>query len=43
MYGYSPEHINPGDKINTITKIKKIVSGNNSVALENIAAVYGSL
>lgn len=43
MYGYSPERINPGDKINTITKIKKIVSGNNSVALENIAAVYGSI
>jgi UDP-N-acetyl-D-galactosamine dehydrogenase len=27
--GYSPERINPGDKINTVTKIKKIVSFDN--------------
>ena len=26
--GYSPERINPGDKVNTLTKIKKITSGN---------------
>ena len=25
--GYSPERINPGDKVNTLTKIKKITSG----------------
>ena len=25
--GYSPERINPGDKINTLTKIKKVTSG----------------
>ena len=28
-YGYSPERIVPGDKIKTVTKILKIVSGNN--------------
>jgi UDP-N-acetyl-D-galactosamine dehydrogenase len=28
--GYSPERINPGDKVNTITKIKKITSGSNA-------------
>ena len=33
--GYSPERINPGDKVNTITKIKKITSGSNyETALE---------
>jgi UDP-N-acetyl-D-galactosamine dehydrogenase len=33
--GYSPERINPGDKVNTLTTITKITSGsNNAVALE---------
>jgi UDP-N-acetyl-D-galactosamine dehydrogenase len=32
--GYSPERINPGDKVNTLTKIKKITSGStNEVAV----------
>ena len=37
--GYSPERINPGDKINTLTKIKKITSGSNpeiSVEVDNL-------
>lgn len=37
--GYSPERINPGDKVNTLTKIKKITSGSNpevSVAVDNL-------
>lgn len=38
--GYSPERINPGDKVNTIDKIVKIVSGSDKVALETIADVY---
>lgn len=42
-FGYSPERIVPGDKIKTVTKILKIVSGNSSEALEKIAAVYGSI
>lgn len=42
-FGYSPERIVPGDKVKTVTKILKIVSGNNPEALEKIAAVYGSI
>ncbi len=41
--GYSPERINPGDKVNTLTTIKKIVSGSDEEALEIIAQVYGSI
>ncbi len=41
--GYSPERINPGDKVNTLTKILKIVSGSDSESLEEIAALYGSI
>lgn len=39
-YGYSPERINPGDNINTIDKVIKVVSGNDDEALDNIAKVY---
>ncbi len=38
--GYSPERINPSDKIHTVRTIKKIVSGCDAEALENIARVY---
>jgi UDP-N-acetyl-D-galactosamine dehydrogenase len=38
--GYSPERINPGDKVNTIVTIKKIVSGCDDVSLDNIAKTY---
>lgn len=38
--GYSPERINPGDKINTITTIRKVVSGCDDVSLDNIAKTY---
>jgi UDP-N-acetyl-D-galactosamine dehydrogenase len=41
--GYSPERINPGDKINTITKITKIVSGCDEESLRNISDLYGSI
>lgn len=41
--GYSPERINPGDKVNTLTKILKIVSGSDAESLEEIAALYGSI
>ncbi|WP_373893913.1 nucleotide sugar dehydrogenase [Virgibacillus sp. CBA3643] len=41
--GYSPERINPGDKVNTLTRIMKIVSGSDEESLEEIAAVYGSI
>ena len=38
--GYSPERINPGDKIHRLTTIKKIVSGIDSESLDEIAHVY---
>ena len=41
--GYSPERINPGDKVNTLTKIVKVVSGSDEEALEVISKVYGSI
>jgi len=41
--GYSPERINPGDKVNTLTKIVKIVSGSDKDALQNISKVYDSI
>ncbi|MFC5409147.1 nucleotide sugar dehydrogenase [Larkinella bovis] len=41
--GYSPERINPGDKERTLTTILKIVSGSDAEALDEIAAVYGSI
>lgn len=42
-YGYSPERIVPGDKVRTLTKILKIVSGNDAEALEEISQVYGHI
>lgn len=41
--GYSPERINPGDKERPLTKILKIVSGNDEEATENVAALYESI
>jgi UDP-N-acetyl-D-glucosamine/UDP-N-acetyl-D-galactosamine dehydrogenase len=38
--GYSPERINPGDKVHTLTNTKKIVSGCDNESLEVIAQVY---
>jgi UDP-N-acetyl-D-galactosamine dehydrogenase len=38
--GYSPERINPGDKVHTIENIIKVVSGCDEEALEMIANVY---
>ena len=41
--GYSPERINPGDKINTLTKIKKITSGSTPEIANLVDAVYLSI
>ncbi|MFW2564587.1 Vi polysaccharide biosynthesis UDP-N-acetylglucosamine C-6 dehydrogenase TviB [Acinetobacter baumannii] len=41
--GYSPERINPGDKVNTLTKIKKITSGSTSEVADTVDAVYASI
>ncbi len=38
--GYSPERINPGDKVHTVEKIIKIVSGMDSESLDTIAKTY---
>lgn len=38
--GYSPERINPGDKVNKLENIKKIVSGIDAECLEVIAKIY---
>ena len=38
--GYSPERINPGDKVHTLPNITKVVSGCDEESLENIAKVY---
>lgn len=41
--GYSPERINPGDKVNTLTKIKKITSGSTPEVANIVDAVYASI
>jgi UDP-N-acetyl-D-glucosamine/UDP-N-acetyl-D-galactosamine dehydrogenase len=41
--GYSPERINPGDKVHTLTTIVKVVSGDSPATLEKVAEVYGSV
>lgn len=41
--GYSPERINPGDKVNTLTTIKKIVSGSNPEITDAIDAMYAEI
>lgn len=38
--GYSPERINPGDKVHRLVNIKKIVSGCNPEVLDQVAKVY---
>lgn len=38
--GYSPERINPGDKVHTVDKIIKVVSGQDAETLETVAEVY---
>ena len=42
-FGYSPERIVPGDKVRTLTKILKIVSGNLPETTQKIAEVYGTI
>ena len=41
--GYSPERINPGDKVNTLTKIKKVTSGSTPEIADKVDALYGSI
>lgn len=41
--GYSPERINPGDKINTLTKIKKVTSGSTPEIADIVDQIYSSI
>ena len=41
--GYSPERINPGDRAHTIDKITKVIAGEDSEVLDQLAAVYGAV
>lgn len=41
--GYSPERINPGDKVNTLTTIKKVTSGSTPAAAQFVDGLYRSI
>ena len=41
--GYSPERINPGDKLHTVEKIKKVTSGSTSEVADLVNEVYSSV
>lgn len=41
--GYSPERINPGDKINTLTKIRKVTSGSTDIVATFVDDLYKSI
>ena len=40
---YSPERINPGDREHTVDRIVKVVSGENEVVTERVAAIYDAV
>lgn len=41
--GYSPERINPGDKVNTLTKIRKVTSGSTPEIADVVDSLYASI
>lgn len=41
--GYSPERINPGDKIHNLENIVKVVAGQDSETIELLAGIYGKV
>jgi len=41
--GYSPERINPGDKVNTLTKIMKVTSGSTPEIAEEVDQLYKTI
>jgi len=41
--GYSPERINPGDKIKNIRNIKKIISASNNISLKKMRIIYSKI
>src|SRR5690349_62040 len=41
--GYSPERINPGDKVHSIDKIVKVIAGEDEEVLDQLAEIYGAV
>jgi UDP-N-acetyl-D-galactosamine dehydrogenase len=41
--GYSPERINPGDKVHTVERITKVVAGQTPAVTETLKAIYGAI
>ncbi|MCL2469995.1 MAG: nucleotide sugar dehydrogenase [Alphaproteobacteria bacterium] len=41
--GYSPERINPGDKVHTLERIQKIISAEDEESLDRMEIVYGAV
>ena len=41
--GYSPERINPGDKVHTVDKIVKVVAGEDAEVLDQLTWLYGAM
>ena len=41
--GYSPERINPGDKVHSVDKIIKVIAGEDDAVTETMAQVYGAI
>lgn len=41
--GYSPERVNPGDKVNTLEKIKKITSGSTKEIADEVDKLYKTI
>ena len=41
VLGYSPERINPGDRVNTIESVQKIISAQDDKTLDRVRAIYG--
>lgn len=41
--GYSPERINPGDKVHTVDKIVKVIAGQTPEVTETLAEIYGAV
>ena len=41
--GYSPERINPGDKVHSVDKITKVVAGEDDEVTEQLAEIYGTV
>ena len=41
--GYSPERINPGDKVHTVDKIIKVIAGEDDEVVDALAHIYGAI